>query len=77
MDPNLDRSLNLLSVSLFSIFVPAFCFSQKKYRLPRIQSTELRKVNKLRGPNASIPLGREKKAITGGRGREEHGWKRG
>jgi hypothetical protein len=61
----------------------------KKYKIPRIQSTELKKVNKLNGPSedASIPLGREKKIITGrwrgrkrgtwvgketGRGREEH-----
>ena len=59
----------------------------KKYRILRIQSTELKKVNKPKGPseNTSIPLGREKKAITGrkreggswvgkgaGRGREEH-----
>jgi hypothetical protein len=40
-------------------------------RIPRIQSSELKKVNKSKGPSkdASIPLGvgREKKAITGGR----------
>jgi hypothetical protein len=37
-----------------------------------MQSTELKKVNKLKDPSkdASRPLGREKKAITGGRGRE-------
>jgi hypothetical protein len=42
------------------------------YRIARIQSTELKKVNKQKGPNedASIPLGREKKAIRGGRGRK-------
>ena len=36
--------------------------------MPRIQSTELKKVNKLTGPNeeVSIPLGRKKKAIIGG-----------
>jgi SH3-like domain-containing protein len=41
--------------------------SQKKYRIPRIQSIESKKVNKLKGPgeDASIPFGREKKAITG------------
>jgi hypothetical protein len=34
-----------------------------------MQSTELKKFNKLKGPseNASIPLGREKKAITRGK----------
>jgi hypothetical protein len=39
------------------------------YRIPRIQSTELKKVNKQKGPSedASIPLEREKKTITGGR----------
>ena len=38
--------------------------------MPRIQSTELRKVNKQKGPSedVSIPLGKEKKIITGGRG---------
>jgi hypothetical protein len=38
----------------------------KKYRIPRILSTELKKVNKLKDPSedASVPLGREKKAIT-------------
>jgi hypothetical protein len=43
------------------------------YRMPKIQSIELKKVNKSKGPreNASIPLGREKKAIIAGRGREE------
>jgi hypothetical protein len=39
----------------------------KKYRILKIQSTELKKVNKLKGPSedASLPLGRKKKAITG------------
>ena len=43
----------------------------KKYRIPKIPSTELKKVNKLKDLNvdASVPLGREKKAIT----REEGG----
>jgi len=51
--------------------------SQKKYRIPRIQSTELKKVNKPKDPSedALIPLGREKKAVTG-RGREGPGWER-
>jgi hypothetical protein len=50
--------------------------SQKKYRISRIQSTKLKEVSKLKGPSkaASIPLGREKKVITGGRGREEGTW---
>jgi hypothetical protein len=57
------------------------------YRIPKIQSTELEKVKKLKGPSkdASIPLGREKKAISGqeaegGRdlgGREDNEGKRG
>ena len=35
---------------------------------PKIQSTELKKVSKLKCPSedASVPLGREKKAITRG-----------
>lgn len=42
-------------------------------RIPKIQSTELKKINKLKGPSedTSVPLGREKKAITSGeRGRD-------
>ena len=39
---------------------------KKKYRILKIQSTELKKVHKLRCPreDASVSLGREKKAIT-------------
>jgi hypothetical protein len=50
---------------------------KKKYRTPRIQSTEL-KVNKQKGPSEdfSISLRRVKKAITGQGGREGFGWKR-
>jgi hypothetical protein len=46
----------------------------KKYKIPWTQSTELN-VNKQKGPSkdASIPLGREKKAITRGKGRERPG----
>ena len=44
------------------------------YRLPRIKSTELKQVNKLKGPSegASVPLGREKKEVfwRGGEGRQ-------
>jgi hypothetical protein len=47
----------------------------KMYRIPRIQSKELKKVNKPKGPseNASISLGREKKAITRDRRRDLSG----
>jgi hypothetical protein len=47
----------------------------KKYRIHSIQFTELKKVNKRKSPSedASIPLGREKKAITGG-GRQGETW---
>ena len=46
------------------------------YRIPRIQSTELKKVNKLKGPSedASIPLGREKKATIAVGEREGETW---
>ena len=39
---------------------------KNKYRIPKIQSTELKKVIKLMDPreDASVPLGREKKVIT-------------
>jgi hypothetical protein len=54
-------------------------YSQKKYRIPRIKSTELKKVKKLKiqSEDASVPIGREKKATKEGRGREVPGWKRG
>jgi hypothetical protein len=41
---------------------------KKKYKIPQIQSTELKKVNKLKCPSEDtpVPLGREKKAITSG-----------
>jgi hypothetical protein len=47
-----------------------------------IKSTELKKASKLKGPieDASIPLGREKKAIMGEGGRRREmgpGWERG
>jgi hypothetical protein len=51
--------------------------SPPNYRKPKIQSTELKKVNKLKNPgeDASIPLEREKKAVTGGWA-EGTGWER-
>ena len=50
---------------------------QKPYRISKIQSTELKKVNKLKCPSedASVPLGREKKAITSGEGGRDLGGK--
>jgi hypothetical protein len=50
---------------------------KKKYRIPKIQSTELKKTNKLKGPSevASVPPGREKKAITSGEGGRDLGGK--
>mgnify|MGYP007107459760 CR=1 FL=1 len=50
---------------------------KKKYRISKIQSTELKKVNKLKGPSedARAPLGREKKAITSGEGGRDLGEK--
>ena len=52
---------------------------KKSYRIPKIQSTELKKVNKLKDPreDASVPLGKEKKAITSGESGQEVGCKRG
>jgi hypothetical protein len=43
---------------------------KKKCQIPKIQLTELKQVNKLKGPteDASVPLGREKKATTKGEG---------
>jgi hypothetical protein len=47
--------------------------------MPRIQSIELKKVSKQKGPSedASVPLKREKKEIAGSRGREGPVWKKG
>jgi hypothetical protein len=41
---------------------------QTKYKIPKIQFTELKKVNKLKGPSedSSVPIRRKKKAITSG-----------
>jgi hypothetical protein len=53
------------------------------YRIPKIQSTELPKVDKLKVPSedTSVSLGREKKVITRGvgtrRGRERPGVEKG
>ena len=44
---------------------------KKKYRIPKIQSTELKKVNKLKCPSEA--LGKKKKAITSGEGGKERG----
>jgi hypothetical protein len=63
---------NLISAELF--LGRPDCQIQK-YRIPRIQSTELKKINKQKGPSegASISLGREKEIIMGGRGKEGSG----
>jgi hypothetical protein len=47
------------------------------YRIHEIQSTELKKVNKPKGPceDISVALGREKKAITSGEGGKDLGGK--
>jgi hypothetical protein len=47
------------------------------YRIPKIESTELNKVNKLKSPSeeASVPPEREKKAITSGEGGRDLGRK--
>ena len=44
-----------------------------EYRIPKIQSTELKKLNNLNclSEDASVPLGREKKAITSWEGRRD------
>ena len=58
------------------------------YRIHKIQPTEFKRLNKLKCPSedASVPLGREKKAITSGKGGRDLGgkvdkvggvWKRG
>ena len=51
----------------------------KKYRISRMQSTELKKVTKSKGPNeeASIPLGKKKKQSEEGGESEESGWESG
>ena len=40
--------------------------NKQKYRVHKIQSTEFKRLNKLKCPieDSSVPLGREKKAIT-------------
>ena len=50
---------------------------KKNYRIPKIQSIEIKKVNKLKGPSevTLVPLGREKKATTSGEGGRDLGRK--
>jgi hypothetical protein len=47
------------------------------YIILRIKSTELKMVNKLKGPSedALIPLGREKEAIKGSKEERNMGWR--
>jgi hypothetical protein len=47
------------------------------YKIPKVQSRELKKVNKLKCPSedTSVPLGKEKKAITRGEGGRDLGGK--
>jgi hypothetical protein len=49
--------------------------AKKLYRIPKIQSTDFKKVNKLKGSSEdpSFLLGWEKKAITSGEGGKEGG----
>jgi hypothetical protein len=49
----------------------------KKYRIPKIQSTEFKKVNMLKCPSegVSVPLGREIKAISSEEGGKDLGGK--
>jgi hypothetical protein len=51
--------------------------NKKKCRIPKIQSTELKRLKKVKCPSkdASIPLGIEKKAITSGEGGRKLGGK--
>ena len=49
--------------------------ARKKYRISKIQSSELKKVNRMKDPSkdASLPLEKEKKAITSGDGGRDLG----
>ena len=51
--------------------------NKQKYRVHKIQSTEFKRLNKLMYPteDTSVPLGREKKAITSGEGGNDLGGK--
>jgi hypothetical protein len=50
---------------------------KKPYKIHKIQSTEFKRLNKLKCPSedASVPLGREKKAIISGEGGRDLGGK--
>jgi hypothetical protein len=50
---------------------------KKKYTIPKIDTTELKKVNKLKctSKDTSVPLGREKKAFRSGEGGRDLGAK--
>jgi hypothetical protein len=53
--------------------------TNKKYKILWIQSTQLSKISKVKGPSedALILLGREKKVVTGNRGEEGFARERG
>jgi hypothetical protein len=55
------------------VFTNKWILAIKKYTIPKIQSTELKKANELKCPSedVSIPLGRERKAITSGEGERD------
>jgi hypothetical protein len=50
---------------------------KNSYRIPKIQSIEFKRLNKLKCPSEdiSVPLGREKKAIINGEGMRDMGGK--
>jgi hypothetical protein len=50
----------------------------QNYKIPMIESSELKKVNKQRAPmeDASITLGRKRKVIMGDRLKEGAGWEK-
>jgi hypothetical protein len=60
------------------VFTDKWILAQK-LRIPTIQLTDHMKLNKKESQsvNASIPLRRRNKIVTGGRGGEGPGWKRG
>lgn len=68
------KNLTLISIKLSSLFLSSM--QSKKFSTMNVKSQQLKLV-KMKGPSkdASVPLGREKKATT--RGRKGHGKEKG
>ena len=71
------KEWNYKILYIFMVIIHCNCMLAKKYRIPRIQSTDHKKFNKKKGTSedVGIPL-RRGKTIMGGGGRVGSVWER-